>query len=164
MARFCLVMKLLYVLSAISACIGIERGIQKRRVLILGGGLAGLRVGQTLQNEGMRDFLILEADDKLGGRFLSACVQGADACVNDFNVESKLPSPHPIAELLDTCHIAYGGESLGNTKAVNDQGRDVSNETDRALARFHKVILSLLTKWNTTEGKSRLGRCTYSIR
>ena len=156
MARFCFTMKLLFVfvLSDISVCIGIERGVQKPRVLILGGGLAGLRVGQTLQNLDMRDFLILEADNKLGGRFLSACVEGAGACVNEFNVESKLPSPHPIAELLDTCNIAHGRESLGNTKVVNDEGRDVTNETGRALARLDEVFFSLLTEWNTTEGKS----------
>ena len=151
MAKFCLMLKLLFVLSAISACIGNET--QKRRVLILGGGLAGLRVGHTLQNQGMRDFLILEADNKLGGRFLSACVPGAPACVNEVNVESELPSPHPIAELFDACNIDYDQESVGNTKAINDEGRDVSNETQMAMARMGEVFFSLFRQWDMSEGQ-----------
>ena len=76
------------------------------KVLILGGGLAGLRAGQVLQQNGVRDFLILEAGNKLGGRFLSFCLPEVSACVSDINVEPSLPSPHPIGELFDKCRIA----------------------------------------------------------
>lgn len=37
-------------------------------VLILGGGMAGVAAAYTLQSNGMQDFLLLEASDRLGGR------------------------------------------------------------------------------------------------
>jgi polyamine oxidase len=130
----------------------IENEAQKQpRVLILGGGLAGLRVGQVLQSHGLQDFLILEADNKLGGRFLAVCVPGADACINELYMESKLPAPHPLTELIEECGIAYGREELGPTKAVTDEGQDVSEEVDTTIQHMDEVFASLITQWNTSE-------------
>lgn len=41
------------------------------RVLILGGGVAGLNAAQTLHQEGVDDFMVVEASGKLGGRMKS---------------------------------------------------------------------------------------------
>lgn len=40
-------------------------------VLILGGGVAGLIAARTLQEQGISDFLIVEAGHELGGRLKS---------------------------------------------------------------------------------------------
>lgn len=45
--------------------------------LIVGGGLAGLSLAARLQAAG-QDYLLVEADDRLGGRILSHSVDGAD--------------------------------------------------------------------------------------
>lgn len=37
-------------------------------VLILGGGMAGVAAAHTLQSQGLQDFLLLEASERLGGR------------------------------------------------------------------------------------------------
>ena len=42
---------------------------RKTKVLILGAGVAGLVAAKTLQENGINDFLILEAQDYIGGRF-----------------------------------------------------------------------------------------------
>ncbi|KAI9430827.1 amine oxidase [Lactarius indigo] len=42
------------------------------QVLILGGGVAGVIAARTLANQGITDFLIVEARDELGGRMRSA--------------------------------------------------------------------------------------------
>lgn len=42
---------------------------RRTKVLILGAGVAGLVAAKTLQEKGINDFLILEAQDYIGGRF-----------------------------------------------------------------------------------------------
>ena len=42
---------------------------RRTKVLILGAGVAGLVAAKTLQANGISDFLILEAQDYIGGRF-----------------------------------------------------------------------------------------------
>jgi len=42
-----------------------------KQVLILGGGVAGIRAARKLSEEGITDFLIVEARDQLGGRMQS---------------------------------------------------------------------------------------------
>ena len=41
------------------------------KVLILGGGLAGVIAARTLHQNGIEDFLIVDALDELGGRMMS---------------------------------------------------------------------------------------------
>jgi polyamine oxidase len=42
-----------------------------KQVLILGGGVAGVQAARKLTEEGITDFLIVEARDQLGGRMHS---------------------------------------------------------------------------------------------
>lgn len=47
-----------------------KRGTTRRtKVLILGAGVAGIVAAKTLEESGIEDFLILEAQDYIGGRF-----------------------------------------------------------------------------------------------
>lgn len=41
------------------------------RVLILGGGMAGITAARTLHDQGIDDFIVLEARHEVGGRMLS---------------------------------------------------------------------------------------------
>ncbi|XP_062507746.1 uncharacterized protein LOC134184147 [Corticium candelabrum] len=132
------------------------------KVLILGGGLAGLRVGQVLQQNGVRDFLILEADNKLGGRFLSFCLPEVSACVSDIHVEPSLPSPHPIGELFDKCKIAYAPEAVSTIKAVDDAGNDVSAEINLLSQRLDSIYYNLVQAWRPEEDDMNL-RGAYSL-
>ena len=131
----------------------------KHKVLILGGGLAGLRVGQVLHQQGVTDFLILEADSKLGGRFLSYCMPGVPACVSDIHVEPSLASPHPIRDLLDNCSIAYAPEVQTTFKSVDDDGKDVTAEVYEAFTRLGESTTSLWANWSPDEGDIMVCLC-----
>ena len=54
---------------------GIQHVLSKARkdttVLILGGGVAGVTAARTLHEQGIDDFIILEARHELGGRMMS---------------------------------------------------------------------------------------------
>ena len=41
---------------------------EKKKVLILGAGAAGITAARTLYDQGITDFLVLEAQDYIGGR------------------------------------------------------------------------------------------------
>ncbi len=143
-------LQLLVLLVAFSCTSGDS---SRPKVLVLGGGLAGLRAGQVLQQNGVRDFLILEADNKLGGRFLSYCLPDVPACMSDIHVEPSLPSPHPIGELFDKCNIAFAPEALSTVKAVDDAGNDVSAEVISVYQRFISIFGNLLSGWKPKEGQ-----------
>lgn len=49
--------------------LGKRTKIRRTKVLILGAGVAGLVAAKTLEEKGINDFLILEAQDYIGGRF-----------------------------------------------------------------------------------------------
>lgn len=42
---------------------------RRAKILILGAGVAGIVAAKTLKENGINDFLILEAQDYIGGRF-----------------------------------------------------------------------------------------------
>lgn len=42
------------------------------KILIIGAGMAGLSAANHLAKNGMTDFLVLEASNKIGGRIFSA--------------------------------------------------------------------------------------------
>ncbi|XP_012534082.1 uncharacterized protein LOC105835392 isoform X2 [Monomorium pharaonis] len=47
------------------------RGAEKTRVVIVGAGIAGLAAAKTLEDAGFTDYLLLEAQDVVGGRIYS---------------------------------------------------------------------------------------------
>ena len=47
-----------------------QQEIEKHQVLILGAGMAGIRAARTLYDAGIKNFLVLEATDRIGGRLL----------------------------------------------------------------------------------------------
>ena len=47
-----------------------QQEIEKHHVLILGAGMAGIRAARTLYDAGIKNFLVLEATDRIGGRLL----------------------------------------------------------------------------------------------
>lgn len=51
-------------------------GSKHHKVLILGGGVAGVIAARTLHQNGIDDFLIVEARDQLGGRMMSQTFAG----------------------------------------------------------------------------------------
>jgi len=70
---------LLLLFSGLSQCATIGRGTntpyisesKHHKVLILGGGVAGVIAARTLHQNGIDDFLVVEARHELGGRMMS---------------------------------------------------------------------------------------------
>ena len=45
--------------------------MNKHQIIVIGGGLSGLAACATLNKHGLKDFILLEASDRLGGRINS---------------------------------------------------------------------------------------------
>jgi monoamine oxidase len=74
---------------------------QKMDVVIVGAGLAGLRVAQQLSQRGL-SVVVLEARDRVGGRTLSQSIKGD---VLDLGAQWVGPHQHNILRLLDELRI-----------------------------------------------------------
>ena len=54
-----------------NAAAALTRGLNHHKVLILGGGVAGVIAARTLHSQGIEDFVIVEARGELGGRMMT---------------------------------------------------------------------------------------------
>jgi len=107
---------LLLLFSGLSQCATIGRGIntpsvsesKHHKVLILGGGVAGVIAARTLHQNGIDDFLLVEARHELGGRMMSytfanrTVEQGANWIQN---AQTGNGTANPILELAKKYNI-----------------------------------------------------------
>ena len=67
----------LLLFSSLSQCAPTDPPVSKHhKVLILGGGVTGVIAARTLHQNGIDDFLIVEARHELGGRMMSHTFAG----------------------------------------------------------------------------------------
>lgn len=74
-----------------------SQGIPRKsspKVLIIGGGISGLAAGRSLASAGIKDFQILEASDRLGGRIMSVDL-GTYSCLTN-RTEVYEIAIHPV--------------------------------------------------------------------
>lgn len=76
-------------------------------VLILGGGMTGVSAANRLQELGITDFILLEAQDRLGGRMrVEEFVPGINMSVGASwiqGVDPAAPRLHPLMDLVGRC-------------------------------------------------------------
>jgi len=65
------------------------------RVLILGGGVAGIMAARTFHDHGIKDFLIIEGREELGGRLRSASFAGKTVELGANWVQGTYSRKHP---------------------------------------------------------------------
>jgi polyamine oxidase len=75
------------------------------KILILGGGVAGVIAARTFHDQGIKDFIIIEARDELGGRVKSTSFGGATVELGANWVQGTQSSPggraNPIYKLVE---------------------------------------------------------------
>jgi polyamine oxidase len=65
------------------------------RILILGGGVAGIMAARTFHDHGITNFLVIEGRDELGGRLRSASFAGHTVELGANWVQGTYSSNHP---------------------------------------------------------------------
>ena len=105
-------------------------------VLILGGGMAGVSAANRLNELGIADFILLEAQDRLGGRIRTEeIVPGVSLSVGAnwiHGVDRTQPRLHPMFDLAERCGGLQGVyTNTDNVITYDSDGNEVSDGTLR---------------------------------
>lgn len=103
----------------------------KTEVLIVGGGLAGLSLADKLAREGV-DFLLVEAQNRLGGRILTEDISGG---AFDLGPAWFWPGQPRMAQLIDRLGLRYFEQYSAGDIVFQDQSGAV-----------HKTVVTVLCR------------------
>ncbi|KAK0200983.1 hypothetical protein DFS33DRAFT_1277312 [Desarmillaria ectypa] len=105
-----------------------QNGVSNPRVLILGGGVAGVIAARTLHEEGIDNFLIIEARDELGGRMRSHAFAGYTVEIGANWVQGTQTGTgpaNPIYELVKKHNITTEANSFHGSMTTYDNTGEV---------------------------------------
>ena len=140
MHRFCLYLfrSFLLALCAVSTGHAVKTNA---KVLILGGGLSGLQAAYSLKQRGIDDILLLEADTKLGGRFVAGILPNVPTDSPFWEADTVHPERNTLVRMANLCNIPFSDNCrLSNAVYIDDKGNDVSLKR-RKDERFYGVLL-----------------------
>ena len=117
-------------------------------VLILGAGMSGISAAKSLYEHGVKNFMILEARDRIGGRMRSEEFGGirvelGDQWIYGIHLAEDPPEPlsdkNDIQELLERCGIT--GYIFVPERVIHDRERVMSfNETEAVGNLYLKIL------------------------
>lgn len=114
------------------------------KVLILGGGMAGIAAAKTLQENGISDFIILEGSHRLGGRVHSTLlgdkrIELGAAWIHGINTNCLWP-------MAQDCGLQGYMADYDNFTVRNGNGEDVTEkarEVDEKFSASYEKVLDL---------------------
>ena len=107
-------------------------------VLVLGGGITGVSAARTLQENGINDFLIIEALPQLGGRIRTVELRpGSGIMINPGanwiqGYDPLQPGLHPLIQIVNTTRCGGIEGSLSDFDSLvvrNSRGMDISESS-----------------------------------
>lgn len=116
-------------------------------VLILGAGMTGISVGKVLSDNNVTDFIIFEAEDRIGGRVKSTILESGVRVELGANwiqgIDPEEPEKHPLWSIAQTCG-GVGGRFMqtfpnATVHAFDEDGTNITNST---------LFRSRLAEWN----------------
>lgn len=120
-------------------------------VLILGAGMAGLGAAETLSENGIENFLIIEQRDLIGGRVQTAkfgggIVELGPQWVLAHDREAPEEIRQPLLEFVDRCNVSLREIPLGalgrGTAFYNSRGENVALQVGAEVLRFRQATTS----------------------
>ncbi|KAJ7382948.1 hypothetical protein OS493_031724 [Desmophyllum pertusum] len=151
---------ILYVLQVDGRQFPVKRAKTRRtKVLILGAGVAGIVAAKTLEENGIKDFLILEAQDYIGGRFKQRSFAGVKLEEGANWIHYADDKPNPLWELKQKHNLRGIFTNYSDVIIRDEKGQDI---TDRDLLnQFMEVEEKLI---ELSELKSKDHRPDMSVR
>ena len=108
------------------------------KVLILGGGLAGLQAAQTLKDNGV-DFLLLEGSDHVGGRLAAAAID--EVAADSFSwTRDTTPGGDPFGPWFQKCNLDWSEPGTIALTMINDTGADITSVTNGRLGELYSIL------------------------
>ena len=115
------------------------------QVLILGGGMTGVAAANRLTELGITDFIILEGQDRLGGRMrVEQLPSGRNVNVGANwiqGVDQAEPRLHPVFDLAEKCGGLEGVYSdFENLIVYNSSGTNISDSDTLRYGEFSATV------------------------
>ncbi|XP_038053184.1 polyamine oxidase 7-like [Patiria miniata] len=115
----------------------VNHGDTQARILILGAGASGLQAARTLHDNGMDDFIIVEAADRIGGRVQSAQFAGYTV---PLGAGWAQPAGSQADQLVRDLDLRRHTSDYDSLTIRNATGHDVTDEADAIYERLEKAI------------------------
>lgn len=122
-------------------------------VLILGAGISGITAAKTLSESNITNFLILEAEDKIGGRVKNTVLKSGVRVELGANwiqgIDPDQPEKHPLWKIAQECGGLDGNftqtfnyYSSAHMHVFDENGTNITNSAvfNERLAQFQKVL------------------------
>ena len=118
------------------------------KVLILGGGLAGLQAAQTLKDNGV-DFLLLEGSDHVGGRAAAGSVDEVAGDSFYWPRDLEKTNGDPLASWFAKCNLTWNEPGSFAFDIINSSGVDVTSVATKSLFRFFTILGKAATDYES---------------
>ncbi|KAH3835078.1 uncharacterized protein LOC127878105 [Dreissena polymorpha] len=127
-----------FVLWVLSNGIAFAKPDKDDRILILGAGMSGISAAKTLHENGYRNFRILEAADRVGGRIKEATLGEHTVELGAMWIYGK--GSNPIYDMAVRYNISLAESFVDDWTVRDENGTDVTSEADVALNHFGNVL------------------------
>ena len=114
----------------------------KKRIIVIGAGLAGLVAAKTLQAQG-HEVLVLEARDRIGGR-ISTSTKWPDMPLDLGATWIHGVKGNPLTQLAQSLQVKQIATSYDSSITYNTAGKALSSAEDASLEKVRKQVLNAI--------------------
>lgn len=116
----------------------------RKKVLILGAGASGITAAKTLYDQGIKDFLVLEGQNYIGGRIKQTSFAGMKVELGANWIHFTDEEDNPLIPLKNKADLTTIPANFADRTIRNDSGAEVSNnELDKEWATASDQLFEL---------------------
>ena len=128
--------------ALLAACNRPQATAERRQVIVVGAGIAGLAAARTLADRG-HDVVVLEARDRIGGRIWTS--RWSDAAIDLGASWIHGVDGNPIAELARTVGVRTVATTYENSSDYGTDGRPLDRAATAALKRWQHIVATAVS-------------------
>ncbi|MGL4186587.1 MAG: FAD-dependent oxidoreductase, partial [Thiotrichaceae bacterium] len=114
----------------------------KKRIIVIGAGLAGLAAAKTLQAQG-HEVLVLEARDRIGGRIWTS-TKWPDMPLDLGATWIHGVKGNPLTQLAQSLQVKQIATSYDNSICYNSLGKALNSSEAAALEKVRKQVFNAI--------------------
>lgn len=133
----------------------------KKRIVVIGAGLAGLAAARELQKRG-HEVVIVEARDRIGGRIWTS-TQWPDMPLDFGATWIHGVSGNPLTDLAEEIQASRLVTSYDRTITYNTDGQPLSAAEEKRLDKLRKQVFNVLKKAQMSDSDASIRQVTEPL-